>query len=372
MVGKRKIFSIFVMGLLVIFVFSSAFIFSPMIMIGMADPGNINENWHNGTTLNVTVLDLVPRINWYDFQFNNSGSWDSRRNSQVDVNNSAEYRFIVNISSDQGWDDIEYINITAWYDNGNEGSIYNQTLGGNANLFLQYENLTGTANYTMLWPDNEATAGSLIETTVTDPLGSSFYTDCYNITFAFIPGYQCRYAPGDGAWDNTSNTTNDVHSWNFNISVADSGENASGSTSCWVNDEFGIYSYAEVASAGWPTIAGNPGQNATADSNITLITRSNGNHSLSVDVDDLLHTTHPTANISNGTVWVRGGNLTTSSNFTGSGPLYLYGSNSTYETVENNGTGKTTNDIEYKCNIPFGQQTGDYEATIRYRLTTEL
>jgi hypothetical protein len=203
-------------------------------------------------------------------------------------------------------------------------------------------------------------------------MGSSLYTGCYNLTFPFTPGYQWRYAPGDGAWDNTSNTTNDAYSWNFNITVTDSGEGASGPLYCWIIDEFGVYSYTEVASAGWPTIAGNPGQNATADSNITLITRSNGNYSLSVDVDTLLHVTHPTANMSNGTVWVRGGNLTTSSNFTGRGPLYLYGSNSTYENAENNGTGKTTSDVEYKCNIPLGQQNGDYEATIRYRLTTEI
>ncbi|MBE3137465.1 MAG: hypothetical protein IMZ43_08790, partial [Thermoplasmata archaeon] len=66
-------------------------------------------------------------------------------NTQSDVNDSAEYRFIVNISSDQGWDDIQFINITAWYDQGNDGSTYNQTSGGNWNLFLQYKNTTGTA-----------------------------------------------------------------------------------------------------------------------------------------------------------------------------------------------------------------------------------
>jgi len=372
MVGKRKIFSMFVMVSLIVFMFISTFVFRPMVMIGKADTGDIDENWNNATTLNVTVLEFVPRINWYDFQYNQSGTWTSRRNAQIDVNNSAEYRFIVNISSDQGWDDIEYVNITAWFDDGNESTAYNQTLGGNINLFLQYDNTTGTASYAMLWPNSETTIGSMTETIVTDPDGSSLYTDCYNLSFSFIPGYQWRYAPGDGAWDSTSNTTNDAYSWNFNISVTDSGENTSGPLYCWINDEFGVYSYTEIASAGWPTIAGNPGQNATADSNITLITRSNGNYSLSVDVDSLLHATHPTANMSNGTVWVRGGNLTASSNFTGSGPLYLYGSNSTYENAEDNSTIKTTSDIEYKCNIPLGQQNGDYEATIRYRLTTEL
>jgi len=90
MVGKRKIFSMFVVVLLIVFMFIGTFIFRPMVMIGKADSGNISENWNNATTLNVTVLEFVPRINWYDFQYNQSGTWTSRRNAQIDVNNSAE------------------------------------------------------------------------------------------------------------------------------------------------------------------------------------------------------------------------------------------------------------------------------------------
>ncbi|MCK5259255.1 MAG: hypothetical protein KAJ69_07010, partial [Thermoplasmatales archaeon] len=176
---------------------------------------------------------------------------------------------------------------------------------------------------------------------------------------------------GDGSWDNTTNTTNDVWSWNFNISVTDSGESASGPSTVWIIDEFGVYSYTEIVSAGWPTITGNPGQNATADSNITINTRSNGNYSLSALVDDLVNKNNPVYTISNESIWVRGGNLATSSNYTGSGPLYLYGSSSTYESAESNNTSKTTNNVEYKCNIPLGQHAGDYNATIRYRLKTQ-
>ena len=32
----------------------------------------------------------------------------------------------------------------------------------------------------------------------------------------------------------------------------------------WITDEFGVYSYSEIVSAGWPTIIGHPGENATA------------------------------------------------------------------------------------------------------------
>jgi len=368
---KRKIFSMLLVVVLIVSMFTNAFLFGPLIIISRAGPGDISESWYNETTLNVTVLQLEPRINWYDFQYNQSGAWVSKRNAQIDVNNSAEYRFIVNISSDQGWDDIEYINITSWHDGGGESSTYNQTAGGNLNMYLQYENTTGTANYNMLWPDDEVTKGTMTETVVSDPAGSPGNTECHNITFSFIPGYQFKYAPGDGSWDNTTNTTNDVWSWNFNISVIDSGESAPGPSTTWIIDEFGVYSYTEIVSAGWPTITGNPGQNATADSNISINTRSNGNYSLSVLVDDLVNKNNPIYTISNESIWVRGGNLATSSNYTGSGPLYLYGSASTYESAESNDTSKTTSNVEYKCNIPLGQHAGDYNATIHYHLKTQ-
>ncbi len=370
--SKRKICSTLVIVIFIFSLLTNTVLFGPVLIFSKANPGDINQSWHNGTTLNVSVLHLEPRINWYDFQYNQSGTWVSRRNQQIDVNNSAEYRFIINISSDQGWDDIDYINITAWYDNGSDSTVYNQTQGGNLNFRLTYENLSGIAFYNMTWPHGgEATNGSLTELIVADPMGSPNNTECHNVSFTFIPGYQLRYAPGDGAWDATKNTTNDARSWNFNISVTDGGEGAAAPLTRWRTDEFGIYAYAEIASAGWPTIAGNPNDNVTAADNITVVTRSNGNYSLSVDVDQLNHTTHPTANMSNKTVWVRGGDLDVRNNFTGSGPIYFYGDDINYHVAEDNNISKSTNDVEFRCDIPIGQQAGDYEAAIRYHLKTE-
>jgi len=369
--SKRKICSTLVIVIFIFSLLTNTVLFGPVLIFSKANPGDINQSWHNETTLNVSVLHLEPRINWYDFQYNQSGTWVSRRNQQIDVNNSAEYRFIVNISSDQGWDDINYINITAWYDNGTESTTYNETLGGNLNLFLQYENTTGTAVYSVLWPSNEVAIGSLTDVVVNDPLGSPGNTECHNVSFTFIPGYQLRYAPGDGAWDNAINTTNDARSWNFNISVTDGGEGAAAPLTRWRTDEFGIYAYAEVASAGWPTITGNPGENATADNNISVVIRSNNNYSLSILVDDLIHTTNPAFTISNESIWVRGGDLDARMNFTGSGPVYFYGDDVNYHIAEDNGSNKITSDVEFRCDIPLGQQAGDYEATIRYHLKTE-
>ncbi len=366
--GKQNIGPVLVVGALLLSLFSSMFCLQPLLIhTARANPGDISEQWYNATTLNVTILYREPRINWYDFQYNQSGTWVSRLNDQSDVNNSAEYRFIVNISSDVQWENITYVNITAWYDQGNESVLYNQTLGGNLNLFLQYENITGTAVWRMLWPTGgEVTEGQYTERVEHDPFGSPRFTECHNLTFSFVPGYQFRYAPGDGSWDTSENMTNDVESWNFRVSAS----NEQGYVS-WVQDEFGIYSYTEIVGAGWPVIYAYPGQNATAETNITLVTRSNGNYSLSVNVENLTHRTHPTANMSRTFIWIRGGDMDVSSNFTAFDDLlFFYGSTVSYHLAEANGTSLTTDDVEYKCNIPLGQIAGEYTAPISYHLKT--
>ena len=366
--GKQNIYSVLVVVVLVLSLFTGMFCLEPYLVKHVrANPGDISEEWYNETTLNVTVLYREPRINFYDFQYNQGGTWVSRLNTQSDVNNSAQYRFVVNVSADNGWENITYINISAWYDQGNDASTYNQTQGGNLNLYFEYENRTGTPSFRMLWPTGgEVTGFSYTERVVVDPVGSPRFTDCHNITFTFIPGYQFRYAPGDGAWDTSRNATNDAESWNFRVSAS----NEQGYVT-WVADEFGIYSYTEILSAGWPAIYGYPGENATAESNITMVTRSNGNYSLSVDVGNLTHETHPTANISRQRVWVRGGDLEVSRNFTGASDLlYFFGSAVTYHIARENGTNLTTDDIEYKCDIPLGQTAGEYTAPISYHLMT--
>jgi hypothetical protein len=380
MMGKKRILSILVVVALVFSFFSNISLFSPLISFSKADPGNIPNDWDNTTTLNVSILQDQPRINWFDFQYNNSGTWESVIDQQIDVDNSREYRFIVNISSDQGWAEIEHINITAWTDLGDDSETdydnHNATYpGGNTHLFLQYENETGTINWSMQWPDDEATfvEGDCNETVETDPDGSPGNTECYNVTFAFIPGYQFRYAPGDGAWDTTEGF-NDANSWNFNITATDSNGNISYFNPV-TNDsigEFGVYSYSEITSVGWPTIAGNPGELIIANSNITVELRSNGNYSLSVELDELDHTIDPSEHIQNTTVSLRGGNLTTVTAFPGTGPLFIWGvSEPDYEWAQNDTTLHTTSDIEYRMAIPMFTAPGDYTGTLRYVLETE-
>lgn len=382
---KRKIWSLFLLVILLFYIFSTGLIvLTPIVKI--ADAEDITSYYHNNSYLKVTTpippepplppppppppppaVEIKPIINWYDLQIITG---TSKLNSQIDVNQ--EYKFCISISSDQGWDDIEYIDITAWYDNGDEGTAYNDSgnRGGNLNMFLRYENITGNPTYSMLWPDDEVTLGSFTEKNGTDPRPSFPDTECRNLTFSFIPGYQFRYAPGDGNWDKTKDTINDFWSWNFEISVIDSGENASEISTTSIVDEFGVYTYTEIASIGVPNMQGRPGENSTTDSSVTLYTRSNLDYSLSVDIDTFKHETHSKAKISNQTMWVLGGDLTNFTNFNGSAPVYLYGSSATYADADDNNLIKTTNNVDYKCSIPFAQLPGNYTAKMYYQLET--
>lgn len=354
----------------------------PIVKIAFA--GNLSFDSDSSTNLSITSLmeeeppgppgpsspptyKTEPIINWYDFQ---TKTGLSKLNSKIDVNQ--EYKFCINISSDQGWDDIEYIDITAWFDNGDDGAIYNQTKGGNLNIFLRYENTTGIASYTMFWPDEEVTIKSFTEKIEADPNSNSVHTECHNLTFSFIPGYQFRYAPGDGNWDKTKNAINDIYSWNFIISVTDNGEQSSGPITTSIVDEFGVNTYNKVTCAGIPSIQGVPGETASADSNITLNTCSNANYSLSVDIDTFLHKLHPTASMSNQTIWIQGGDLTKFANFMGDGPIYLYGSLTTFAKADDDNTARTTNNVDFICDIPVAQIPGNYRAVVRYQMLAQI
>jgi hypothetical protein len=357
--------------------------------ISIVRAGGIAEAIHSNSSLSVQVIHLAPRINWYDFQYNDTeeGRWVSRLNQQIEVNNESEYRFIINVSSDQGWDKITFINLTAWYDFGNESNKYNDTKGKNINLKAQYENTSGTANFNYLWPPAEGFEISFNEAeskVVEDTLYGWEDTEARNLTFPFIPNKQFRYAPGEGEdeWntsviypiDNSSYyALFNNFSWNFNISI----DNTEGYTT-WVTDEFGVFRYTEIISAQDPSIVGYPDTNRSVNDNggsgnITIFTCSNGNYNLSVEIDDLTHKGLPTHSIPKENVFVRGGNRSSFRNL--SSLVYLYGGGQNgmteYRNAETNGTQVNTSKVEYACYIPIGQLAGEYTSNINYRLSTE-
>jgi hypothetical protein len=332
------------------------------------DSSESNYSWHNTTYLNVTVESKYPKILWYDIQKyvgtkeendatapgdNNLSNWTSIRNNMTEVDNATWLRIVVNVSSDQGWGNIEYINITGWHDNWDStldvdtGDKYNTSgnHGSNRNFFLSYHNENDTMNnsefnsdnesYNIKWPNNgtEMTKGGFTSVGVEDNLGIED-GDARNLTFEFKPSYQFRYAPGpDGTGNGWTNHTvenrgglpysaedgvvdyerssweqiENLGSWNFNITVKNRGQRNNDSHfdesgfKTWALDEFGVYPYTEIVSAENVGLTGAPGESASTNSgdpyttgseNVTVKTRSNGNYSLVVNISDLKHVSY--------------------------------------------------------------------------------
>ena len=123
---------------------------------------------------------------------------------------------------------------------------------------------------------------------------------------------------------------------------------------------------------GWPTVTGNPGDTPATGAAISIETRSNGNFSLAVNITELTHKVQSSETLANTSILTAGGELSPLTLFTGNAPQYYYnGSGTGYTVAEDDGTSKTTNDIEWAVNIPLGQYPGDYNASIYYRLRTE-
>ena len=386
MANHKKIASLLVISLIGIALTNFEYESRLFCPITQVHADGISSAWYNNSSLSVHIVHSAPRINWYDFQYNDSGTWISKLNQKIEVDNDSEYRFIINISSDQGWADIEFINVTSWYDNGTEASLYNGTNGGNINLYIQYENTSATSNNSVfrnLWPNNEIIFGSHQSRVVNDTLyGLPGSTEARNITFTFIPNKQFRYAPGENSTWNESSVLADNsskyglynnYSWNFNITIDDSEGYQS-----WVADEFGVYAYSEILSAQNPSIVGYPGSNySVADTggsgNITVITCSNGNYSLSVNISDLIHESLPTHTIDQTNVYVQGGNRTMFRSLLNS--VFLYGGSQDslpdYHKAERWGNFVNTSNIEYTCYIPLGQLAGRYSTQIYYHLQIE-
>jgi hypothetical protein len=305
------------------------------------------------------VSQVPPVINSYDLR-NGSGSKLNNATGLLDVN--SEYYFTINVTAKYGWLYIDYLDIKTWYDRGSETSAYNQTTGGNLNMYLQYENVSGTASYKLLWPTTEVqlVAGNCTQTIVN--------ATTRIIKIGFKPLNQTRWACSNNTWDSTMNTTNDPYSWNFNISaLASSGLKSS------VRDEYGVYKFATIIpEKNWVDVRAPPGYTGTT--NIVNVTyASNYDFNVSVFFEENL------TNVSSGeiipianNVYIRADadstdDITTDVMFTGIGETHavdiinssgFFPRNSTYQIVQ----------VQFNVYIPFGTIHGDYMAHVATKI----
>jgi len=301
-----------------------------------------------------------PIINTYDL-INSTGSKLNNLTGLLDVNN--EYYFTINITEPNGWDELEYINITAWYDGGSDSSTYNLTQGGNLNMFLQYENITGIANFSILWPDNEA------QIVLINCSETRIDSTTRIINISFKPGSQVRWANSNSTWDATENITNDPFSWNFNITVRD----AAGKKD-WKVDEYGIYKYTSLLpNSDWVDVIASPGFSDT--SNIVTITySSNYNFNMSIYFEENLTNatwmdTIPIAN----NVWVLAGadpndDITSDKMFNDIGETNAIDIFNISGIFSNDNISQTV-DVQFRVDIPFGTHSGEYTARVATKIS---
>lgn len=235
---------------------------------------NVTDGIHwTNQTFSFIIHQFDPVLNSFDLR-NTTGTKLNNQTGYLQIRN--EYVFTMNITDLNGWNDIDYVNITSWFDFGDDNSAYNQTAGENYNMFLQYRNTTGTAQFTMMWPDDESTLqlANCSEKIINQT------TRIINISF--IPGNQTRCATSNETWNDTGDDYNDPYSWNLNCTITDNLSNYK----CYIN-EYGIDYYSALKAPELVEITGAPGMNET--SNIfTIDFISNADYRLKIYFDDNL------------------------------------------------------------------------------------
>ena len=318
---------------------------------------NVTDGLHwSNQTYQFTLHQYTPKINSFIIA-NNTGVKSNNQTGRLSV--QQPYYFLINATDNNGWDDIDYINVTCWYDQGNDSATYyNKTKGGNINMFLQYQNTTGTASYDVLWPSSEIyfSSENCTESIINET------TRIINISF--WPGVQFRYAISNNTWNTTVNDYNDLYSWNINCSISDSSNNRISR-----KDEFGVNWYSTISATETIEINGAPGMN-TASSIMVVTYSCNYNYHLFVYMDANF------SQISGSDIIDVAGNLTMLENadlddeltenttFTGIGELHkitLF-----YTNALNNGTSSSV-DVQFELSIPFGTW-GKYTSTVVKKL----
>ena len=221
----------------------------------------------------ITVNAAYPNIYWVGF---NDTLHNSRIEQQVQPDDWYEFSFAANYSL--GWSNCEVI-VQAWYDNGAVGdaSAYPSETDDNRCLaFTLYYDPSGGPFYTMTYPGIPEYAVG-VPTDVIVP-GGAVGEDIHYVTLEVRLGPQTRNASaggffsGDADYDVLKNNALlDAYSWDFNVTVRDSTNNAATNS---MYSEFGIEKMVGISVTGNPTGNAPPGSEDIALSNPSVITYS--------------------------------------------------------------------------------------------------
>ena len=228
---------------------------------------NVTDGVHwTNETYTFTMHQYNPIINSFNLS-NETGCKLNNRTGNIDV--GKEYIFSMNVTDKNGWNDINYINLSCWFDTGDDASVYNQTEGGNYNLKIQYKNITEVAQYLMLWPDDESdlVIGNCSETIINQTTRI--------INLSFIPGNQTRCATSNQTWTAIENLLDDLYSWNLNCTITDSSINTD-----YYENEYGVNWHSTITAPNLVEITGAPGMIEEANEDFPITFTCNSDYEL--------------------------------------------------------------------------------------------
>ncbi len=329
-------------------------------MLGTA--ADISEDYDENSNLELLVLG--PRVNYRNITQNGN---TILHNNQGNVNSAT--KVTINVTHTQTIDYLDYVNVSAWFDNGDENNDYNDVSGPNYRWKIVYDNTTGTPSWSLVssHPNNEV---------ILDSHTVNYQDDLtVNWTVTLLWNYQIKHAQADQGADwgvrDTPNT------WNVNWSAVSSQPNAVEN----VTNEFGVYKYVYVRSSGDATGSGAPGQtvdHSTDESmNTSLEIRSNDRYNVSA----MLNATLDTGDLDNndGSHSIGIGNIAVNTNWGDGIGSYVYFSALNTPVYLNSATPHpayssgnwTTFKTYWRIDIPVGQYADTYDTRITYHITMD-
>jgi len=319
-------------------------------------------------------------------------------NDYVDVSNA--YTLTVTGWYDYGANQVDQIDVWMWRDDGITVPEPDMSAGvdagaPNGGVHLLYNGITFSIASTLTAdPEWSINVGLCSFTPV---------VNAYTAVFAFMPNAQVWSArgtfteptfPGNQRYDPGANGTNpedqmdasapfaplnDINTWDIKVVVQDVGKGVSDPS--W--DEFGVYQYSAISTAGWAyggDVDGAGPSNTmgvalpNADSDWTFISNTQYDLKVSIDTDLLLGGVGPT-NIPAANIYVMGGNIGTLNAFTGPTAVQYVLGNVAANTGQAASAAGTTTSISglgltavgWSCDIP-ARPMGTYTSTITYAL----
>ena len=341
--------------------------FALLLGLGQAMAVDKASDTDTDNTLGATVSSDPPVITGFDIT---DASDTSFMHAQLDVTPTT-YFFNVTVNDDNGWSDIQWINIRVWFDNeSSEISFDSQTTGANYKAVLNYTN-AGDLTTPNLGEWN-VTEGNIVYTSGSSSIFTNTANQNYTFKLAFVLNEQIRQA------NTPSNTAagsyNDLGSWNAEVKAIDSGvttTNQANTTN--VFHEFGVFQFTNVSIASDWTVAATIAPGASDSTPIVTVThKANRNYTMTVWFDS--HLTGPaTIDVSNINITADGDaddEITADLSFAGLGEAnerYIHGSATTNKTHNFTDNQETTG-VKFRIFVPLGTLSGTYTANLTIKV----